>query len=200
MFRADRQQVHVYLGHLGVRRNDPDYPALVVMDHVLGSGPGFTSRVAHKLRDELGLAYTVHASLTASAGVLPGAFTAYIGTSPQHVGTAIRGFLDEMERLRREPVPADELEMAKQYLIGSFVLGFERASRRAQYTVYAERNGLGEGHLAELLRRFRAVEAEDVLRAAQRHLHPDTPCVAASGPITKRELSRLVRDALFVAR
>ena len=50
----DREQVHLYLGHLGIERRHPDWAALVVMDHVLGSGPGFTSRITRRLRDELG--------------------------------------------------------------------------------------------------------------------------------------------------
>jgi zinc protease len=89
-FAAAREQVHVFLGHLGVRRSEPDYPALVVMDHVLGTGPGFTNRVAMRLRDELGLAYTVHANVHGTAGIYPGMFLAYIGTSPDKVETAVQ--------------------------------------------------------------------------------------------------------------
>jgi zinc protease len=200
VFPADRQQVHVYLGHLGIRRTDPDYPALVVLDHVLGSGPGFTSRVTRTLRDELGLAYSVHASITSSAGVLPGTFSAYIGTSPRHVGTALKGFLTEIRRIRDELVPHDELELAKSYLLGAFALGFERASRRAQYTVFAERNGLGDGHLEELCAAFAAVSADDVRRVARAHLRPDEVCVAAAGPTTAKELERLVRGAVGARR
>ena len=48
---AAREQVHLYVGHLGIRRSDPDYEALVVMDHVLGTGPGFTNRISRKLRN-----------------------------------------------------------------------------------------------------------------------------------------------------
>lgn len=194
-FRADRQQVHVYLGHLGVRRSDPDYPGLVVMDHILGTGPGFTSRITRRLRDELGLAYTVSASISSSAGVLPGLFTAYIGTSPEHVATAIEGFLQEMRRIREEEVSRDELELARNYLLGSFVLGFERASRRAGYLIYAERNGLPDGHLDTLLDAFAAVDADDVRRVAATHLLPATPCVAAAGPLTAKDLAKAVRAA-----
>jgi zinc protease len=63
-----REQVHVFLGHLGIRRTHPDFYVLSVMDHVLGTGPGFTSRCSRKLRDEQGLCYSVSAGITASAG------------------------------------------------------------------------------------------------------------------------------------
>ena len=62
-----REQVHVFLGHLGVRRSDPDFYELSVMDHILGSGPGFTSRCSRRLRDEMGLCYSVSAGISSSA-------------------------------------------------------------------------------------------------------------------------------------
>lgn len=191
--RATRHQVHVYLGHLGVRRLDPDYPALVVLDHVLGTGPGFTNRISRVLRDELGLAYSVHASIHSSAGVYPGTFTAYIGTSTEHVETAVRTFLAEMRRIRDERVEEEELELAKSYLVGAFALGLERASRRASFLVSAERLGLPEGHLAELVRELSEVTADDVQRAARAHLHPEAACLAAAGPVKKSSLAKLVR-------
>jgi zinc protease len=187
-FPAQRQQVHVQLGHLGIRRKDPDYPALVVMDHVLGTGPGFANRISRRLRDELGLAYSVHASIHSSAGVLPGTFNAYIGTSPEHVSTAVQHFLAEMRRIQDERVTQAELKLARDYVIGAFALSFQRASRRVTYMINAERYHLPEDNLERLPREIAAVSTADVQRAAQRHLHPDACCLAASGPITEREL------------
>ena len=53
------------------------------MDHVLGTGPGFTSRISKKLRDEDGLCYSVSAGVTSSAGTEPGVFAAYMGTKAE---------------------------------------------------------------------------------------------------------------------
>lgn len=192
-FHADRQQVHLFLGHLGILRKNPDYPALVVMDHVLGSGPGFTNRVSRHLRDELGLAYSVSANIHGSAGLLPGTFTAYIGTSPQHVETALHGFLREIRTIQTEPVGEEELQVAKSYLVGSFPRGFERASRRAGYMISSELHGFGAGYLRGLQEAFLAVTPTDVLRAARENLHPDTCCLAAAGPIKVSELKRVLR-------
>lgn len=195
VFAAERQQVHLHLGHLGITRNDPDYPALVVMDHVLGTGPGFTNRIARILRDEQGLAYSVSANIHGSAGILPGLFSAYLGTSPEHVAQALRGFLVEIRRIQRELVGADELEVAKDYLIGSFPLGFERASRRASYMTSAELHRFPADNLERLLAQFKAVTREDVRRVAQQHLHPEASCVAASGPLKPRDLQRALEQA-----
>lgn len=191
-FRKAREQVHVYLGHLGIRRKDPDYAALTVMDHVLGTGPGFANRITRRLRDELGLAYTVHADIHSSSGIHPGMFTAYIGTSPQHLATAIEGFLVEMRRIRDEPVSAVELETAKRYLVGSFSLGFERASRRANYLVASHLYGLPEDNLERLPREFSEVTVADVQRVAREHLSPDACCLSAAGPVTKTQLRALL--------
>ncbi len=195
VFRADRQQVHVTLGHLGIRRSEPDYPALVVMDHILGTGPGFTNRIPGKLRDELGLAYSVSANLTGSAGVLPGTFHAYIGTAPEHVDTAVRVFLEEIRRIQGEPPSDEELDLAVRYVTGSMAMGFERAASRARYLIFAERNELGAGHLREFVEHVATVTPEEVRAAAAKHLHPDKPNLAIAGPLAKSAAKKLLRYA-----
>ncbi len=195
-FVASRQQVHLFLGHLGVRRNDPDYVPLMVMDHVLGTGPGFADRISRRLRDVEGLAYSVSANVHSSAGTHPGLFTAYIGTSAEKVPQALRGFIEEIERIREQPVAPEELELVHSYLTGSFVLGFERASRRAQYLVFAHRQGLPDDYLSNLPARIRSVSIEDVQRVARRHLRPDDLCLAGGGPIKKKQLQEALTAAL----
>src|SRR5437660_7627908 len=66
--RMTAQQLNIYLGHLGITRNNPDFYALQVLDTILGGGAGFTARIPQRLRDELGLAYTTFASITMTAG------------------------------------------------------------------------------------------------------------------------------------
>jgi zinc protease len=175
-----REQVHVYLGHVGIRRTHPDYYALSVMDHVLGTGPGFTSRCSRKLRDEQGLCYAVSAGITASAGEEPGAFTAYIGTSPEHRQRAIDGFLAEIRRIREEPPTADELADVQAYLTGSFVFALERNANLAAYAIRARRFQLGFDYLHRYPEWIRSVTREQVQHVAAQHLHPEAMvCVSA---------------------
>ncbi|MFO1077281.1 MAG: pitrilysin family protein [Planctomycetota bacterium] len=176
-----REQVHVYLGHLGIRRTHPDFYVLSVMDHILGTGPGFTSRCAKKLRDEQGLCYAVSAGITPSAGEEPGMFTAYIGTSPEHRQRAIDGFLAEIDRIRREPPSEQELEDVKQYLTGSFVFALERNSNLATYAIRARRFGLGFDFIHRYPDIIRAITPEQIREAAERHLHPDRIAVVSAG-------------------
>jgi len=175
-----REQVHVYLGHVGIRRAHPDYYVLSVMDHLLGSGPGFTSRCARKLRDEMGLCYAVSAGVTASAGEEPGCFIAYIGTSPEHRQKAVDGFVDEIRRIRSEPPGEQELQDVKDYLTGSFVFALERNANLAAYAIRAKRFGLGFDYLHRYPELIRAISREQVRDAAAKHLHPDRlVCVSA---------------------
>jgi zinc protease len=176
-----REQVHVYLGHLGIRRTDPDFYILSIMDHVLGTGPGFTSRCSRKLRDELGLCYAVSAGITPSAGEEPGTFTAYIGTSPEHRQKAVDGFLAEIHRIRTESVTAQELQDVKDYLTGSFVFALERNSNLAAYAIRARRFALGFDFLQRYPDIVRSITAEQVREAAERHLHPDRLAVVSAG-------------------
>jgi zinc protease len=194
-FQADRQQVQVCLGHLGIKRSDPDYVAALVMDHILGTGPGFTDRISKRLRDQEGLAYSVQANLHGTAGVQPGMFLATIGTSPEKLSQALTGFIEEIARIRASAVLPEELELARQYLTGSFVLGFERAARRAHYMVQAHRYGLPADDLATLPARISAISAEQIQSVAQRHLHPEALSLTVGGPVDPRRLPDLLRDA-----
>lgn len=177
----DREQVHVYLGHPGIRRADPDYHALLVMDNVLGSGSGFTARIPKKLRDEMGLCYSVGASITSSAGLEPGTFRAYIGTSPEHRTKAIDGFLAEIRAIQATPPTADEVETALDYLTGSFVLGLERNANLAGFAVRSQRHGLGFDYIERFPDLIRAVTPEDVTRVASAYIHPDRVVVVSAG-------------------
>ncbi|MEC8252327.1 MAG: pitrilysin family protein [Planctomycetota bacterium] len=176
-----REQVHVFLGHKGIRRTEPDFYKLSVMDHILGSGPGFTSRCSRKLRDEQGLCYSVSAGISSSAGEEPGTFTAYIGTSPEHRERAVAGFLAEIDAIRKQPPSADELQDVKDYLTGSYVFALERNSNLAAYAIRARRFGLGYDFVERYPDLVRAVTVEDVREVAERHLHPDRLTIVSAG-------------------
>ncbi|MEO6595558.1 MAG: pitrilysin family protein [Planctomycetota bacterium] len=176
-----REQVHVYLGHVGIRRTHPDFYVLSVMDHILGTGPGFTSRCSRKLRDEQGLCYAVSAGITASAGEEPGTFTAYIGTSPEHRQKAIDGFLAEIRHIRSEAPSEQELQDVKDYLTGSYVFALERNSNLAAFAIRARRFHLGYDFLQRYPEIIRSITAEQVREAAERHLHPDRLVVISAG-------------------
>ena len=120
-------------------------------------------------------------SITNTAGLEPGTFRAYIGTSPEHRETAVEGFLDEIRKIRSEPPTLEEVQVAQDYLAGSFVLGLERTSSLVTFAVRVERHGLGFDYLREFPRMVRAVRAAEIREVAERHLHPDRVVVVSAG-------------------
>jgi zinc protease len=184
LVRPDKEQVHILLGHLGIPRTHPDYHALRVMDVILGDSPGMTARIPRLLRDELGLAYTTYANVTATAGIDPGRFVAYIGTSPEHQAKSISAIRTEIERMRQDMVTPEELAAAKAYLTGSFVFNFETNAQRALFLIETEIYGLGDDYAQRYPELINAVTAEDVLRVSQTHLDPSALTTVIAGPVS----------------
>ncbi|OYT69838.1 MAG: hypothetical protein CFK52_12830 [Chloracidobacterium sp. CP2_5A] len=181
--RPDKEQIHILLGHLGIPRAHPDYYALRVMDVILGDSPGMTARIPRLLRDDLGLAYTTYANITATAGVDPGRFVAYVGTSPENQSKSIAAIRSELERIQQEPVAPEELVAAKAYLTGSFVFNFETNAQRALFLIETEVHGLGADYARRYPALIEAITAEDILRAAQTHLNPLALTTIVAGPV-----------------
>ncbi|MBN9522756.1 insulinase family protein [bacterium] len=176
-------QVHVYIGHLGVTRQNPDYYKLLVMDNVLGVGPGFTDRLSSNLRDRQGLAYTVNASISSSAGNQPGTFTGYIGTFADKFILVRDSFVKEVARIRDEAPTPQEVDDAKKYLLGSLPFKFGTLSAVAGQLLTAEQYGLGFDFLDRYRKEVAAVTPADVQEVARRHLDPRALTIVAVGPI-----------------
>ncbi|MEE8105446.1 MAG: pitrilysin family protein [Planctomycetota bacterium] len=178
-----REQVHLYLGHLGIRRTDPDYLALSVLDAILGSGAGFSDRLSARVRDELGLAYTVNATITSSAGMEPGLFRAYVGCAPENWQRAREEILAAVRRVASEPVSNEEIEAARAHLAASLLFDLQTAEDVAIALLAIERFGLGFEHPAHYMKRLDVVTPDDVMMATRRHLHPDALTTIALGPV-----------------
>ena len=150
-----------------------------------GTGPGFTDRLSATLRDRQGLAYTVNATISTTAGNQPGTFTGYIGTFPDKFVWVRDGFLKEVNRIRDEPPTAQEVEDAKKYLLGSLPFRFTTLSSVAAELQAAERFGLGFDFLETYRKAVAAVTPEDVQAVAKQYLDPKTLTIVAVGPIDK---------------
>ncbi|HVF91290.1 MAG TPA: pitrilysin family protein, partial [Blastocatellia bacterium] len=169
---APKEQVNIFIGHVGIDRRNPDYYTLRVMDTILGSSPGFTSRIPRILRDEQGLAYTTFSNITGSAGIDLGRFIAYIGTSPDNLEQALAGLRREIARIVAEPVTREELETAKAYLTGNFVFDFQSNSQVAEFLVDAEVYGLEFDYLERYPEKIRHVTVDDITRVTRKYLDP----------------------------
>ena len=181
--KMEKEQINVYLGHLGITRDNPDYYALQAMDVILGFGGLFTSRIISNLRDTQGLAYSVYSDITRSSGIDPGVFVAYIGTSPENKDKALNGLLGEIRRIRSEPVKEEELENAKKYLTGNYVFDFETNDQLATYFFKSSFYGLGDDYIARYPGLIKSVTVADVQRVAGKYLDPDNYSLVVVGRI-----------------
>jgi zinc protease len=179
------QQLNIYLGHLGIARTNPDYYALQVLDTILGGGAGFTARIPQRLRDELGLAYTTFASITTTAGLDPGRFVSFIGTSPENMKLAIDGLLNEIRRIIEEPVTIQELQDAKDYLTGSFVFAFESSPQIVRFLVHAEVYSLGFDYIEKYPDYIQAITIDDISRVARKYLDSENYTLVVVGPVAE---------------
>ena len=178
----DREQIHVFLGHLGIPRRNPDYYALQVMDVILGSGPGFTSRIPRRLRDEEGLAYSAYSDISESSGIYPGQFVAYIGTSPQNHEKALHGLLSEIEGILKNGISPHELETAQNFLTGSFVFEFQSNESIARFLLGVELFGLGTDYLEQYPKIIGSITREKVNQVAERYLDTVNCTTVVVGP------------------
>lgn len=178
-----KEQVNIIMGHVGIERTNPDYYKLLVMDTILGSSPGFTSRIPRILRDEQGLAYTTFSNITSSAGLDPGRFIAYIGTAPENLNRAITGLRREIARIVEEPVSEEELEIAESYLTGSFVFRFQKNSQIADFLIEAEVYGLGFDFLEKFPELIRAITVEDITGVTRKYIDPVNLTTVVVGPV-----------------
>jgi zinc protease len=179
----DAAQMQVYLGHAGIRRNNPDYYKLLVMDYVLGTGPGFSNRLSARLRDREGLGYTVDASITGTAGEEPGLFSCYIDSDAKNFARVKELLLEELNRFRADKPSAEEVEDAKKYLLGNLPFKFATSADVAGQLLSCEQHGLGFGYLDDYRKAVAAVTPEDVLAVARKYLDPEHMILVAAGAI-----------------
>jgi zinc protease len=179
--KADVNQGRVSMGHLGILRGNPDEFALDMMNEILG-GSGFTSRITNKVRTDEGLAYD------AGSGFAPGVyyegqFRAAFQSKSATTAQAAQIILDEVERMRKEKVSAEELETVKNQAIEIFPRYFASASAVAGTFAADEFTGRDPKFWETYRDKVKAVTVEDVQRVATRYLHPDQMLILVVGNV-----------------
>jgi zinc protease len=122
-----------------------------------------------------------------TAGLDPGRFISFIGTSPENMKLAIDELLNEIRRIIEEPVTVQELQDAKDYLTGSFVFAFESSPQIARFLVHAEVYGLGFDYIEKYPQYIRAVTLDDISRTARKYLDSENYSLVVVGPAAEGE-------------
>jgi predicted Zn-dependent peptidase len=164
------QQAQIVVGALAPPLDHPDHAAVKVLATVLGGG--MAGRLFAELRDRQALAYTASAHYDPVKE--PGALVLYLGTAPDNAAAAEAALLREVDRIRREPVGADELARARGFLLGNYAMDRRTNARQAWYLSFYEVEGVGSDFPDRYRRAVEAVTAGDVLRVARTYLDPLT--------------------------
>ena len=175
--RKPLPQSVVVFGQPGVKRDDPDYYAAYVMNHLLGGGR--TSRLNEEIREKRGLVYSVHTylSLRDRAGTIVG----QLATANARVGVALDLVRGEWERMARDGVGEGDLAAAKRYINGSFPLRLDSTRSIARMLVAIQASKLGIDYIERRPALIDAVTVSDIRRVARRLLSPDKLTVVVVG-------------------
>lgn len=173
----NKKQAHVAIGFLSNSLYDKDRYTMHVLSSLL-SGQG--GRLFLELRDKQSLAYTVGSSLI--EGVETGLFSTYIGSEPSKVPVAIREMLTQLDKLKNEPIPEAELMRTKNYVVGNHEIDHQKNSAIAMQLCLNELYGKKMSEFFDFEKHIMAVTAQDIAKAARRHLTLDQMVLGVVGP------------------
>lgn len=175
-------QSELRIGGTGIARLAPDYPAVRVMNSIVGGL--FSSRINMNLREDKGWTYGARSQFDTRK--LPGPFSASTAVDAEHTVAAVQEMLGEMEGMSTRPPTDEELALARNALILSMPRHFETASQVSGRVAHQVVYGLPDDYWERYPDQIRAVSAEDVLASAQRYLDVQRLVVVVVGPV--REL------------
>ncbi|GAW36190.1 peptidase M16 inactive domain protein [Roseovarius sp. A-2] len=154
----------------GVDREDADFFAAFVLNHILGGG-GFESRLMTEVREKRGLTYGVYSYLAdKDAAQL---WMGSVASANDRMAEAISVIRDEWARIREKGVTAEELQDAKTYLTGAFPLRFEGNGPIAAIAVGMQMDGLPPDYIANRNDMVNAVTLDQINRVARERLDPE---------------------------
>lgn len=181
----DLTQANIIIGHIGIRRDNPDYYAVTAMNYILGGG-GFSSRLMQSIRDKMGLAYDVHSFF--SANKENGSFQVTVQTKNESANEVIAEILSQIESIRKEYVSEEELSDAKSYLTGNFLRRLDTNRKIANFLATAEFYSLGLDYVKKYPLYINSITKDDILRVAKKYLDPENYVLVVVGNQRKVKL------------
>ena len=159
-------QTYIIGGDRSVRRTDPDYYALAVMNQVVGGGP--QARLFLDLREEHGYTYGSYSRLTAE--VYPGEWSVSAPVRTPVTDGSMTQFVYELKRINNEPVKSDELDESKRAIVAGFALSLEQPAQLLGYFLTAQHFGLPAAYWDTYPDRISAIDAAAVQAAAKKYV------------------------------
>jgi len=179
--RPGSVQTVLQLGTLGIERTSPDYFAVLMANRVLGGGPA--GRLFLNLREDKGYTYGAYSSFGGSR--FRGTWVSSSEVRTDVTEGAMKEFMYELNRLRNDKAPAEELENAKRAIVGSFALSLEQPGTLLQNIITQKLYNLPADYWDTYPQKVSAITPEDIQRAAQKYLDLDHLQVVAVGDAAK---------------
>jgi len=174
----DITQSVVRMGHPGIDKDNPDLYAIRVMDYILGGG--FTSRLTTEIRSNQGLAYNVDSYFDVGRR-FKGIFLAETETKSESTAKAITLMRDIIAGMTTASVTDQELALAKDSIVNSFLFGFTKPDVVVSQQARLEYYGYPKGYLEMYRDNVSRVTKDDVLRVARQYLHPQAMVLVVVG-------------------
>jgi predicted Zn-dependent peptidase len=162
-------QTAIKIGRRAFGRSHPDFNGLFVLNTMLGGY--FGSRLMAQIREKKGYTYNIYSTLDAylTDGCL------YIATEvdPGNAAATVKAIFAEMKKMREKPVPPEELEMVRNYLLGMLLNGLDGPMNISDMVRGMIVEELPWESFTDMVETIRTITAEDVQLLAQRYLQPD---------------------------
>ena len=170
ILKNDAQQAQILQGWLVPAIGSEDYPKIMLLNVILGAS-GLSSRLFLELREKKGLAYTVRSSYE---NHLKGAvFSIYIGTEPSNIQTSIDGFKEEIEKIKNILVSEEELNNAKNNIIGKQQFITETNAQQANLMSYYAISGKPFDYQKTVIEALRNITSEELKECANKYFTED---------------------------
>jgi predicted Zn-dependent peptidase len=184
--RGNTQQAHLALVLPGVSRFDDDKYNLSLLNTILGQG--MSSRLFLEVREKRGLAYSVYSYISPLLDT--GLMGVYAGVDAEQIEQALQAILEELDKMRQEPVSDDELGKAREFTKGRLQLQMEDSFAVASWI--GRQESLEDRVLSvdEVLQKVDAVTTADIQRVAQRLIRQDKLNLAVIGPFDEHQEER----------
>lgn len=179
--RPGSVQTVLQLGNLGIERTSPDYFSVLLADRILGGGP--SGRLFLNLREDKGYTYGAYSGFGGSK--YRGTWTSSSEVRTDVTEGAMKEFMYELTRLRKDQVTPEELDNAKRAIVGSFALSLEQPQSLLQNIITQKIYNLPADYWDAYPQKVAAITAEDVQRVAQKYIDLEHLQVVAVGDATK---------------
>jgi zinc protease len=175
--RPGTTQAQIYIGNVALERAHPAHTRLRVANQILGGSA--SARLFMNLRERCSYSYGVYSNISNRAG--PGPHIVGGAVEIQHTAGALREVFGELDRIRGEPPPAEELRAAQDYLVGQFPIMTETAANLAELVSIQRVFGLPDDYWSTLRSAIAGVTADQVTEVARTFIRPEDDLVVIVG-------------------